>query len=278
MMPISQHQKRLMLVVGLLLTFGRLRAEEMQLLVTVVDAKTGSPIEYLKASNFSVANNGTKLQIVEATYKRTPVDIVLLVDTSTLGEMMRSLSSIFIEGLRAEERMSIVAFNESAHLLRDFTTNKNDLLKALRHFSYGNNPRILDALFATLDDVMRTFAAGRRVIVLLSTGVEGYSRTALVDVLRLAREKNISIYPVYLNPADQNLLRRLARETGGAHFRIRPKKRSFKMLAQSIFSVLRGHYVMKLRGRYIFDNRIEIKMRGRIGPKVNPRISAMVLE
>jgi VWFA-related protein len=278
MVSMSQHGKTLLLIFGLLLILGRLRAEEMQLLVTVVDLKTGSPIEHLTANNFSVSNNGVKFQIVEATYKRTPVDIVLLVDASALGEMVRSLSSIFIEGLRGEERMSIVAFHESAHLLHDFTSNKRDLLSALRHVSYGNNPRILDALFATLDDAISTFAVGRRVIVLLSAGVEGYSRTPLVDVLRLAREKNTSIYPVYLNPKDRNLLRRLARETGGAHFRIRPKKQPFKTFIHYIFSVLRGYYEMKLTGRYTFDNRVEVKMRGRTDSKVNPWVSAMVLE
>ena len=265
--------------VGLLVFLGFLApsvsAQQAQLLVTVFDEKTGRPIEDLQAANFSVIDDKTPLRVVGAEYKKTPLDVMMLVDTSALGEVVRPLSAAFIEGLEPDEQMAIVGFHDSADLLQDFTNSKQTLMGSLRGVRYGNNPRILDALFAALDGGFAVSSAARRVIVLLTAGVEGRSKVPLADVLRLAKDKRASIYPVYASGVDRGLFRRLARRTGGAHFRARPRKQNPKDLSEIVYSVLRGHYVLELAGVYTLGDRMEIKIQGM--PKSNAKAWASAL-
>ena len=253
-------------------------AQQARLLVTVVDEKTGKPIENLEAGNFSVIDDKTPLRVVAAEYKKTLLDVLLLVDTSALGEVVRPLSAAFVEGLGQDEQMAIVGFHDSADLLQDFTNSKQTLMGSLRRVRYGNNPRILDALFAGLDGGFSVSSAARRVIVLLAAGVEGRSKVPLADVLRLAAEKRASIYPVYAQGVERGLFRRLARRTGGAHFRARPRKQNPKELAETVYAVLRGHYVLELTGVYTLGDRMEIKIQGLLKSDLKPWASAMALD
>ena len=253
-------------------------AQQAELLVTVFDEKTGEPIENLQAGNFSVIDDKTPLRVVNAEYKKTLLDVMMLVDTSALGQVVRPLSAAFIEALEPDEQMAIVGFHDSADLLQDFTNSKQTLMGSLRGVRYGNNPRILDALFAALDGGFAVSSAARRVIVLLAAGVEGRSKVPLADVLRLAREKRASIYPVYASGADRGLFRRLARRTGGAHFRARPRKQDPKDLARAVYAVLRGHYVLELTGIYTLGDRMEIKIQGLPKSNAKPWASVLALE
>ena len=253
-------------------------AQQAQLLVTVFDEKTGNPIENLDAGNFSVIDDNTPLRVVGAEYKKTLLDVMLLVDTSALGEVVRPLSAAFVEGLGQDEQMAIVGFHDSADLLQDFTNSKQTLMGALRGVRFGNNPRILDALFAGLDGGFAASSAARRVIVLLAAGVEGRSKVPLADVLRLAKDKRASIYPVYVEGVERGLFRRLARRTGGAHFRARLRKQSPKDLAKIVYVVLRGHYVLELTGVYTLGDRMEIKIQGLPKSDVKPWASALPLD
>ena len=253
-------------------------AQQAQLLVTVFDEKTGHPIEYLQAGNFSVVDDKTPLRVVGADYRKTLLDIMLVVDTSALGEIVRPLSAAFVEARDRDEPMAVVGFHDSADLLQDFTNSQKALKNSLRGIRYRNNPRILDALFAVLDGGFDVSSAARRVIVLLAAGVEGRSRVPMSEVLRLAREKRSSIFPVYVKGLERGLFRRLAQRTGGAHFQARPRKQTPEDLAKTVYSVLRGHYVLELAGVYTLGDRMEIKVQGL--PKTNAKLlaTAMALE
>ena len=251
-----------------------LSAEQFQLLVTVFDRKTGSPIQNLQENNFSVVDDTKVLQVVSAEYKSDPVDVVLLVDTSMLGGLVRPLLIPFVKGLGRDERMSIVEFHDSASLLQDFTNDRKILSSSLRGLSYANNPRILDALFATLDGDLGAASEYRRVIILLASGVEGHSKTPLLDVLSLARETGTSIYPVYVGSVEKRLFKHLADQTGGAHFRVRLKKEDPETLAKNVYSLLRSYYVLNLTGSYTLGGQLTVKVKGDSKPRL--RVSTFI--
>ena len=253
-------------------------AQQVKLLVTVVDEKTGHPIDNLQASNFLILDDKKPLQVVSAEYQKHLLDVMVLLDTSALGEAVRPLGASFVDGLGEKEQMAIVAYHDSAELLQDFTDSKELLRNSLRQLRYGNNPRALDGLFAALDSGFDVSSAGRRVIVVLTAGVEGRSHVALGEVLRLAREKRVSIYPVYASGADRALFRRLAQRTGGADFGERRLKLKPKEMAEVVYSVLRGSYTLELSGVYTLGERLEISIQGLAKSKVKPWASALTLE
>jgi VWFA-related protein len=261
----------LLLILAPFALSGTAAAQQAKLLVTVFDDKTGEPVKDLTASNFNILDDKTQLVVERAEYKESLLDLMLLVDSSLLGEMVRPLGSAFVKSLSPDEQMAIVAFDSSAKLIQDFTSSKELLLKSLQQVDYGNNPRVLDALYAAIDSGF-DHAVGRRVIVLLSAGVEGRSRVSESEVLQLARQKNVAIYPVYVVGAERGMFRRLAEYSGGAYFGARRLKLQPQPLSDLVYSVIRGYYELSVSGVHTLGHEIRVKIEGL--PKSDKKIWA----
>ena len=258
----------------LLLTCGLLPAQEARLWVSVFNERTGEPLTNLTPANFVVVDGETPLTVESAEYKTSTLDIMLLVDTSLVGEMVRPMGSAFISALEEKDQMAIVSYHSSADLIQDFTSSKQLLLGALAQVEYGNNPHVLDALFASLDGGFQNSTA-RRVIILLSAGVEGNSRVPEAEIHRLTRARRTSIYPVFVMGAERGMFRRLAEQSGGAYFASRRLKLDPRPLAERVYSVVRGQYEIQVSGVYTLGNRVEVNLQGL--PKTNGRVRATAL-
>jgi len=263
-------------IVGLLFA-AALAAQSVKLIATVFDEKTGKPVEDLKAGNFSVLDGTQPLRVVSAEYKDSLLDVMVLIDSSLIGEMVAPMGTAFVAGLGEKEQMAIVAFDSSAELIQDFTSSKQLLRQSLARIRYGNNPRILDALYATLDGGFQNTVA-RRVIVILSAGAEGDSRTRLNEVLTLARRRSVSIFPVFVVGADKSLFRKLAENTGGAYFGAKKLKLNPKELSEVVYSVLRKYYLLELSGAYTLGPDVNVEIVGLPKSKMRVRASALAME
>ena len=155
--------------------------------VTVVDAKSGKPALGLKADEFTLYEDKLARKADAAEFSSDIVDVMLLFDTSLVGEAVRPVADDFVAQLKPKEQMAIVAFHSSADLIQDFTSSKPLLARAIGSVTYGNTPRVLDALYAAIDTGMKN-ATFRRVVVILTTGYEGDSRMSERDVAQLARK------------------------------------------------------------------------------------------
>ena len=251
--------------------------QEIKLIVTVVDQKTGEPVRGLEARNFHIMDDKTRLRVDEAEFKSTTIDIMLLIDTSLAGQMVSPLAGSFINELGEKEQMAIVSYHDSADLIQDFTSSKPLLHQALEQVKYGNNPRVLDALYAAIDGGF-TSNVGRRVIVLLSAGVEGYSRVNEGEVLRLARSRGVSIFPVYVMGVERGMFRRLSDFSGGAPFAARKLKLQPPAMSRLVYSVLREYYELQVSGVYALGGRIQVTVEGLPKSKRKTRASSLPLE
>jgi VWFA-related protein len=234
---------------------------QTKLQVTVVDRKSGEPVTGLKTANFAVFDDRTQRNLQAAEFQKTPLDVMLLVDTSLVGEVVHPLAGAFIDGLQEKEQMAIVSFASSAELIQDFTSSRELLKRAVRNVKYGNTPRVVDALYAAADGGFQN-TVGRKVIVVLSAGVEGYSRTPERDVLKLCRSNQISIFSVYVRGAERSLFEKLARETAGAFFSARDLKLPPAKLADRVYAVLRGHYIITLADNRALGDRVRVEISG----------------
>ncbi len=261
-----------MRMLALMLALTLPAAGATKLLVTVVDRKTGSPVTTLKAGDFTVTADKISRRVEACEFTTGRIDVVLLLESSLIGQSVSSLAPALIHELGENEQMAIVAYDSAADLVQDFTSSKELLRRALTRIKFGNSPRLLDALYATADEGFEG-AAFRRVIVLLTTGVDGPSRVSERDVVAVARRNGVSIYPVYLMGYNRSLLERLARRTGGAPFNLRNVARDVEgSPARRIFQVMRGHYTLTLTGNLSLGENTKITVRG------NKKLFASYLE
>ena len=248
-------------------------AAATRLLVTVTD-RSGQLVNGLTAGDFTVLDDKDPRSVQSAEAASEPVDIMLLLDTSLVGEAVQPLAANLISQLGPKEEMAIVGFASSADLLQDFTSSRQLLTEATRRLKYGNTPQVLDALYAAIDGGFAN-TPFRRVIVVLTTGLEGGSRVSDKDVIRLARKNSVSIFPVYLAGSGRWLFDELAERTGGAPFRPGDlRKMRGPQPGPAIFAALRQHYVLTIAG----NSEPGEKLKVRVNRPDKLFVSAMPLE
>lgn len=231
-----------------------------KLLVTVIEQKSGKPVTDLKAADFTVSDDRTPQRVETAEFSLGLMDVMLLLDTSLVGGMVQPLADNLIQQLQAKEQMAIVSFHSSADLIQDFTSSRELLRRAVAGVKYGNEPRVLDALYAAIDGGFQS-SSFRRVLLLLTAGFEGSSRVSEREVVRLARRNGVSIYPVYMAGAERSLLETLARQTGGASFNLRDMRKTLEGPPGSrIFEVLRSHYTLTLSGNLSLGEKLKVEV------------------
>jgi von Willebrand factor type A domain len=237
-----------------------------KVIVTVVESRSGRPVTDIKAGEFSVMDDKTPLRVEGAEFSSGLIDVMLLLDTSLVGEMVQPVASSLVAQLQEKEQMAVVSFHTSADLIQDFTSSRELLSRAIASVKYGNAPLVLDALYAAIDGGFE-HSSFRRVILLLTAGYEGRGRVSEREVFRLARKNGVSIYPVYVAGSGRWLFEILARQTGGASFNLRDMQRSGgggpsgASPGARIFDVLRAHYTLTLTGNLALGEKLKIEVK-----------------
>jgi VWFA-related protein len=179
------------LTVSLLL--AQLSPAAIRLMVTVTDQRTGEPVTNLSAGDFLLTDSGSPRRIEAVKFETGAVDVMLLVDASLAGQMVQQAAGSMVEQLGEKEQMAVVAFHSTPDLVQDFTASKQLLSAAIGQIKFGNDPRMLDAVFAAADGGFE-HSTWRRVIVLITAGIEGRSRVSEASVVRVARKNGVSVF------------------------------------------------------------------------------------
>ena len=243
------------LLLGAVVYSATLAGQEITLRVTVYDERTAETATGLGPERFSVKDGNTPLQVVSSREPDTPVDTLLLVDSSMVGHAVRPIAEAVIGELGESDSAALVSFHESADLLQDFTSDQRALSRALDRIEYGNLPRLHDALFAAIDG---GFDAGsnRRAIIVLSAGAIARSQTSEAEVVELARAKGVSVYTVFVRTDSRGAMRRLALRTGGASIAAKRTGLDPRRLATRILEAVRNQYELSVTGVYTLGDQV----------------------
>ncbi len=231
-----------------------------KLLVTVVDQNTMTTVTDLKPSDLMV-QDGKRVRAVE-TVERVEglLDLALLVDASVVGEMVQPAAADIIQQIGEKDQMSIVAFDSSATLVQDFTSSKQLLLGSLEQIKYGNTPRILDAVFATIDGAFAN-TGFRRIVILITAGLEGGSRTPESRVYRAASRNQVTVYSLFVG-GWRGMFRDLAEKTGGAALNLQDmRKRTQKGPGELVFDLIRNQYAVTIAGDFSLGEKARLQMK-----------------
>ena len=189
------------------------------------------------------------------------IDIILCMDVSgSMGsrdilpsrmEVAKEVAQEFVLS-RPVDRIGLVIFSGESFTQVPITTDKNTLLSQIQSLEsrrYLKDGTVIGEGLATAVDRLSKSDAKSRVIILLTDGKEDPPDTRLIDpltALEIAKSKGVKVYSIGMgavpsniveitghnsvkkNPAmdfiDENLLRRIAEETGGRYFRAKDKE------------------------------------------------------
>ncbi len=178
-------------------------------LVTVdvsIQDRNGNFIPSLSKKNFRVIEDGVPQQVQTFEASEAPMTVVLVIEFNNLYQQFWShtwyqtlqTSYGFLETLRKEDWVAIVAYDLRPEILQDFTQNKQAAYAAMQRLRF---PAFSEAnLFDTLDDVISRLSdvAGKRGIVLISTGIDTFSKITYDTILKKVRAGEVPIYPIGL--------------------------------------------------------------------------------
>jgi Ca-activated chloride channel homolog len=187
------------------------------------------------------------------------IDIVLSIDVSgsmlsqdfvpTRLEVAKQVAEDFIIG-RPVDRIGLVIFSGESYTLCPITTDKNTLLTEVNGLRSGmlQDGTLIGEGLATAVDRLSKSDAKSKVVILLTDGKEEAPETRLIDpltALEIAKAQRVKVYTIGMsalnvesvpeetgnkkhrsatdNFLDEQLLRRIAGETGGEYFRARDK-------------------------------------------------------
>jgi Ca-activated chloride channel family protein len=171
---------------------------EVLLPVTVRD-RSGRLVTDLTRKDFRVFVNGTEQSLSELSLRKVPVDVVLMIDASSSAaknlDDFRLAAEGFAAHLDAEDRISLIQFDDRVALLQDWTRSLVQLHRALKRIAPGMFTRFHDAvLLASRDQLPRPTA--RHAVIVLTDGIDSGRGSTFDVALRAALQSQTAIYVV----------------------------------------------------------------------------------
>jgi Ca-activated chloride channel homolog len=163
-------------------------------------------VKGLKASDFSVFEDGVQqsVQFFEAT--ETPTDLIVLIDTSSSMsdkmDVVHEAAVGFLKTMKAGDRGAVVAFADGVDIIQPLTGDRQLLEQGIRRTSARGATSLHNAIYIALKQFGRSAQqegdVRRQAIAVLSDGEDTSSLVSFEDVLEVARKSGVSIYPIVL--------------------------------------------------------------------------------
>jgi Ca-activated chloride channel family protein len=244
------------------------------LFTTVTDAQ-GRLVPDLDRDQFTILDNG-KIQNVTVFENETqPFTAIVMLDfsasmTANLDRLKQATEQFLIRMLPAD-KAQVGAFSDKIQFSGRFTSDRDDLIGALRDLQFGNPTRLYDAIWESID--LLEGVEGRKVVVAFTDGDDTASRRGLGDALDYARAREVMVYSIGLqseffngarvvrsNP-DRGL-KKLSEETGGGYYELKKTDDlgpTFTRVVQELHSLYTiGFNPTALDGK---EHKLEVRMK-----------------
>ncbi|CAN5487924.1 hypothetical protein BH10ACI2_BH10ACI2_16340 [soil metagenome] len=171
--------------------------------VSVLD-RSGRFIPGLKKKDFQIFENGVKQDITYFQSEEQPFTVVLMIDISpsTKYKMdeIHFAAVTFVNQLRANDKVMVVAFDQRIHILTEEpTSEKQKIFAAIYKATFGSGTSMYEAVnFITDLDLIKV--TGRKAVVLFTDGVDTTSRQATFEsTISAVQEVDALVYPIRYN-------------------------------------------------------------------------------
>lgn len=151
-----------------------------------------------------------------------PAVVAIALDTSggvdadsllQAGDLARGM----LDSLPSNSQLALFSFDDDSRLLLERTSDAEQIVAALESVRPGGSQSALaDALFDA-SAYLRDAPNSRKAILLVTDGRDERSAVRLEDGLELAREAGIAVFTVGVGRANEGVLRRVAKLSGGRY-------------------------------------------------------------
>jgi Ca-activated chloride channel family protein len=221
------------------------RVTQVEVYATVT-GPDGRAVKGLTESEFTVLEDTRPQKITAFVAGEFPAAVALAVDRSfsmkgTPLTMARTAGRAFVASLKPDDRAMLISISGDVEVLAPLDTNKQALLTALDALDPWSTTSLNDAVIRSID--LLEGETGRRAIVVLSDGVDRYSKARDADVVDRARRSDVLLYPIAIGRVRPPLFAEIASVSGGRSFHLRDAK-NLQSTLQTIVEDLRSQYLI----------------------------------
>ena len=169
--------------------------ELQQLYVSVT--RGGERVLDVEQEGFTVIDEGVQQDMVTFARGDIPFTAVLLIDASAsmFGEKIESAvagAASFVHGMKELDQAQVMVFSDELLSATPITDSKEVLTAGLSSTEARGGTALQDHLFVALELIAQR--QGRRVMILLSDGVDTHSVVTMPHVFEVARKSNALVY------------------------------------------------------------------------------------
>lgn len=242
--------------------------------VAVLDNR-GNFIPNLNRAYFRVLEDNVPQKIDGFNLGEAPMTVCMVIEFTNLFQQYwsetwyqtLSASYGFLETLKPEDYVAVISYDMRTEVLTDFTQDKREAMEAMRRlqipgFSESNLYDAITEAATRMQDI-----EGRKAIILISTGLDTFSKITYDKARKILQEAGVPVYAFglmqtireladargYMDSISRleflqadNQMRTFARETGGMSFFPRFYG-EFPSIFRTISDALRHQYVLTYR-------------------------------
>jgi VWFA-related protein len=172
----------------------------------LVQDPNGYFIPNIRRENFVVYENGVRQQIENVNIEHPPVSIGLLMEfggrapgfNRLTAEQVSSAGRQLVEALGHDDKIAIWKYSDKVEKIADFSQAQATVESLF--YSLGtpdvSEANLYDAIIYAL--VQMRGVQGRKALVLISSGIDTFSKAHYEDVLKAAEESDCPIYTISL--------------------------------------------------------------------------------
>jgi len=237
--------------------------------VAVLDNK-GHFIPGIPRGNFRVLEDNTPQPLKNVSMGEAPLTISMVIEFSNVFQsywgpawyQTLQLAWGFASTLKPEDYVAVVAYDIKPEILSDFTTDRSKTQEALSRLQIAawREANLFDAITDTADRM--SGIEGRKAILLISSGIDTFSKITFDQCRKKLQESGVPIYGIGLMQSlrimmegrmspianmdflqADNMMKTFSKETGGqAYF---PRfMGEYGQIFQEIHQALRNQYVL----------------------------------
>ena len=238
---------------------------------SVIDSK-GTFLPGIPEKAFRVLEDNVPQKITKVEMGEAPITLAMVIEFSSVFQEMYGagwfqtldLAWSFASTLKAEDYVAVIAYDIKPEILSDFTTDRMKTQEALHRLTIPawREANLFDAVTDTADRM--SAIEGRKAILLISSGIDTFSKLTFDKTRKMLQESGVPIYAISLLQMQRemvdasggmgsiqrmdflqadNELKTFSKETGGKSFFPRFQG-EYPADFQEIHQALRNQYVI----------------------------------